>query len=132
MRHNQTVAEMAREVLSRQAAARAEQTGEPFAEVLEAVLETVAGRQLRELESGAHRHRTAQEWQDGLARERLEVRLKYFVGTDTSQASGASSPPADSRCSWMEDFLLERLEGKEGREEYYARLEQEWLGSRKG
>ena len=83
MRHNQTVAEMARDVLSRQATNRAEQTGESFAEVLEAVLETEAGRQLRELEGGPHRNRTAQEWQDGLARERLEVRLRYFVGTDT-------------------------------------------------
>jgi hypothetical protein len=132
MRHNQTVAEMARDVLSRQAAAGAEQTGESFAEVLEAVLETEAGRQLRELEGGPHRHRTAKEWQDGLARERLEVRLRYFVGTDTSEASGASAPSADSRYSWMEDFLLERLEGKEAREEYYARLEQECLRGRKG
>ena len=132
MRHNQTVAEMARDVLSRQAAARAEQTGESFAEVLEAVLETEAGRQLRELEGGRHRHRTAREWQDRLARERLEVRLRYFVETDTSEASGASAPPADSRYSWMEDFLLERLEGKEAREEYYARLEQEWLRGREG
>ena len=132
MRHNQTVAEMARDVLSRQAAARAEQTGESFAEVLEAVLETAAGRQLRDLEGGPHRNRTAQEWQDGLARERLEVRLRYFVGTDTSEASGASAPPADSRYLWMEDFLLERLEGKEAREEYYARLEQECLRGREG
>jgi hypothetical protein len=53
-----------------QAVACAEQTGESFAEVLEAVLETEAGRQLRELEGGPHRHETAQEWQDGLARER--------------------------------------------------------------
>ena len=36
----------------------------------------------------------------------------------------ASGPSADSRYSWVEDYLV-RLEGKEAREEYYAALE--WL-----
>ena len=49
MRAEQTVNEMAQEVLSRQARAQAQRTGEPLVEALEAVLETPAGRQLEEL-----------------------------------------------------------------------------------
>jgi hypothetical protein len=43
MRPKQTVAEMAEEVLSRQAQVHAQQTAQPLAEALEAVLETPAG-----------------------------------------------------------------------------------------
>jgi hypothetical protein len=49
MRAEQTVSEMAQEVLRRQARALAQRTGEPLLEALEAVLETPAGRQLEEL-----------------------------------------------------------------------------------
>ena len=49
MRPEQTVSEMAGEVLSRQAWALAQRTGESFVEALETVLETPAGRQLEEL-----------------------------------------------------------------------------------
>jgi hypothetical protein len=49
MRAEQTVNEMAQEVLSRQARALAQRTGGPFVEALEAVVETPAGRQLEEL-----------------------------------------------------------------------------------
>ncbi len=47
-----TVSDMANEVLVRQAKARAKQTGETFEEALEAVLETEAGSQLRDLREG--------------------------------------------------------------------------------
>jgi len=57
MRAEQTVNEMAQEVLLRQARAQAQRTGEPFVEALEAVLETPAGRQLEELRCGAHQAR---------------------------------------------------------------------------
>ena len=46
MPQNQTVAEMAVDVLARQAGTRAPQTGETFEEALKAILETEAGRQL--------------------------------------------------------------------------------------
>jgi hypothetical protein len=44
MRAEQTVNEMAQEVLWRQAKDHAKRTGEPLAEALEAVLQTPAGR----------------------------------------------------------------------------------------
>ena len=49
MHENQRVADMAVEVLARQASARAERTGEPFEVALKAVRETEAGRQLEDL-----------------------------------------------------------------------------------
>ena len=47
MQKDQRVADMAIEVLERQAGARAQRTGEAFNEALKAILETEAGRQLR-------------------------------------------------------------------------------------
>ena len=86
VRKKQKVADMVDEVLSRQARARAERTGEPFDEALKAVLETEAGQQLGELREGPHGHEKADQWQEELARERAEER---------ADAPGWSSP-ADS------------------------------------
>jgi hypothetical protein len=72
MRKKQRVAEMADEVLARQARTRADRTGEPLEDALEAVVNTEAGRQLKELRDGPHHDERAQEWQEGLARERTE------------------------------------------------------------
>ena len=74
MRKKQRVADMAEEVLERQAADRVEQTGQPFEEAFDAVLETEAGRQLRELRDGPHSDERAQEWQENIRRERVEER----------------------------------------------------------
>jgi hypothetical protein len=74
MRNNQRVADMADEVLARQARNRARRTGEPFEQALEAVLETEAGHQLQELRDGPHGAERAQAWQDGLAEERQRRR----------------------------------------------------------
>jgi uncharacterized damage-inducible protein DinB len=74
MRKKQKVAEMADEVLARQARDRARRTGEPFEQALEAVMGTEAGRQLKELRNGPHHDERAQEWHDSLARERTEER----------------------------------------------------------
>src|SRR5215218_7682154 len=57
MRPEQTMAEMAEEVLSRQARAQAQRTGQSRAEAREAVIQTPAGRQLEGLRSGVHRHK---------------------------------------------------------------------------
>ncbi len=86
MQKNQRVAEMAIDILARQAGARAKRTGEPFEEALKAVLETEAGQQLGELREGPHGHEKADQWQEELARERAEER---------ADAPGWSSP-ADS------------------------------------
>jgi hypothetical protein len=67
MDKEQTVSDMANEVLTRQAEARTERTGEPLEEALEAVLKTEAGRALRDLRHGAHRAERADEWQEGIA-----------------------------------------------------------------
>ncbi len=86
VRKKQKVAEMADEVLARQARTRAERTGESFEEALKVVLETEAGRQLGELREGPHGHEKADQWQEVLTRERAEER---------ADAPGWSSP-ADS------------------------------------
>jgi hypothetical protein len=47
---------------------------ETLEEAMEAVLETEAGSQLRDLREGPHRDEKADEWQEGVARERAEER----------------------------------------------------------
>ncbi len=101
MHKEQSVSEMVEEVLTRQAKALVERTGQPFKAALEAVSKTDAGRQLRELGSGEHRNKRAREWQKALARERAQER--GYV--------------------WLEGYM-EWLEGKEARAEYYTLLEE--------
>ena len=76
MHEKQRVAEMATEVLARQAGGRAERTGEPFEEALEAVLETRPGRQLEELRDGPHRDEEAKRWQEDLPQKRAKERKR--------------------------------------------------------
>ncbi len=74
MQHNQSVSEMATEVLARQAGARARRTGESLEEALRAVLQTEAGRRLGQLRDGPHRDERAKQWQPSLPQERAEER----------------------------------------------------------
>jgi hypothetical protein len=74
MQMNQSVSEMATEVLARQAGARAKHTGESLEAALRAVLQTEAGRRLVKLRNGPHRDEKADEWQPNLPRERAEER----------------------------------------------------------
>jgi len=74
MDKEQTVSDMANEVLTRQAELRVEQTGEPLEEALEAVLKTEAGSQLRDLRNRRHSGERADEWQEDIARERAQER----------------------------------------------------------
>ena len=74
MLQNQSVSEMATEVLARQAGARAKHTGESLEEALRAVLQTEAGRRLGQLRDGDHRDERADQWQPNLPRERAEER----------------------------------------------------------
>jgi hypothetical protein len=71
---NQSVSEMATEVLARQAGARAKRTGESLEEALRAVLQTEAGQRLGQLRDGVHRDERAAQWQPSLSRERAEER----------------------------------------------------------
>ena len=59
MKKKQKVADMADEVLARQARVRAERTGESLEVALKAVRKTEAGRQLEELSEGPHRDERA-------------------------------------------------------------------------
>ena len=78
MRDDQTVAEMANEVLIRQAKARANRSGEPIEEAMKAVLNTEAGQQLRELRDGPHGDEGVEEWQVSMARERAQERVEQL------------------------------------------------------
>jgi hypothetical protein len=79
MRPEQTVNEMAQEILSRQARALAQQTGEPLGEALEAVVETLAGHQLEELRDGPHQHEEVRYWQANLLFERVSEQTGHPV-----------------------------------------------------
>ena len=78
VRDDQTVAEMTNEVLMRQAKARADRSGQPIEEAMEAVLNTEAGQQLRELRDGPHGDEGVEEWQVSIARERAQERVEQL------------------------------------------------------
>jgi hypothetical protein len=79
MREDQSVAEMANEVLMRQAKVRADRTGEPIEEAMEVVLDTEAGKQLRQLRDGPHSEEGVEETQLDAARERAKERVEDLV-----------------------------------------------------
>jgi len=80
MRDDQTVAEMANEVLLRQAKARADRDGGPIEAAMRAVVGTEAGRQLVALRDGPHADEGVEEWQVGVARERAREREEALGG----------------------------------------------------
>ena len=129
MRPDQNVAEMAEEVLARQAKAMVTQTGQPFKSALEAVASTQAGQQLRDLATGEHRLQKAQDWQGSLFAERVEARRLMDHGGIASENT-LSRFMAERHYSWVENYM-EWLEGKEDRTEYHALLEEE-LASLRG
>ena len=74
------MAEMANEVLLRQAKARADRNGEPIEAAMGAVVGTEAGKQLRELRDGPHADEGVEEWQVGIAQERVQERAEVLGG----------------------------------------------------
>jgi hypothetical protein len=74
LQQNQSITEVATEVLARQAGARAKRTGESLEEALRAILQTEAGRRLGRLREGPHRDERAEQWQPSLLQERAEER----------------------------------------------------------
>jgi hypothetical protein len=82
MQRDQTVSEMAQEVLLRQAMAVAHSSGHSLEEAKEAVSDTEAGRQLRDLANGEHRHEKAQTWQAGVFWGRVEERFMHRIGSE--------------------------------------------------
>ena len=118
MRQDQTVSEMAKEVLARQAEALARRSGRSIGEASQAVSDTEAGRQLRDLANGEHRHEKARAWQAGVFWERAEERLMHLYSSEA-----LSRLAVEGHYWWLEGYL-ERLEGKEQRAPYYAHLEE--------
>ena len=109
MQKDQTVSEMAEEVLNRQAKALAHGGGHSLEDARQAVIDTQAGRQLRDLATGEHRHEKAYYWRASVFWERAEERFMHHIGSEA-----LSRFAAERHYSWVESYM-ERLEGKEER-----------------
>ena len=82
MQRDQSVSEMAEEVLMRQAKALAQRSGHSLEDARQAVSETEAGRKLRDLAQGEHRHEKARAWQAGVFWDRTEERMMHQSGSE--------------------------------------------------
>src|SRR5215212_5771688 len=116
---------MAEEVLMRQAKALARRSGHSLEETRQAVSDTEAGRQLKGLANGKHRHERAKDWQARVVLRRAEERSMHHVGSEA-----LSRFAAERHYSWLESYMG-WLEGKEERVHYHALLEEE-LASLRG
>jgi hypothetical protein len=116
---------MVQGVLMRQANALAQRSGQSLEDARQAVSDTEAGRQLRDLANGEYRHEKAKEWQASVFWDRAEERLMHHIGSET-----LSRFVAERHYSWLESYM-EWLEGKEERAQYHALLEEE-LASLRG
>jgi hypothetical protein len=108
MQKNQRVADMAVDILARQAGVRAGRTGEPIDEALKTVLETEAGRQLGELRDGTHGYESAQEWQEDLPRKRAEERNRALHDERSRAREEERSRARDA--AWKSFMQAERRE----------------------
>jgi hypothetical protein len=79
MRAEQTVNEMAEEVLSRQARAQVQRTGQSHASARAAVIQTPAGSQLEELRCGVHQDEEVRYWQANLLFKRVSEEASHPV-----------------------------------------------------
>jgi hypothetical protein len=109
MQENHSVSEMATEVLARQAASRAKRTGEALEVALKVVLQTEAGRRLKQLREGPNRDQRAEQWQPSLARERAEERRRARLREERRRLR--EEERARARKAAWESFM-----GKERRE----------------
>jgi hypothetical protein len=116
---------MAEEVLIRQAKALARRSRQSIEDARQAVSDTEAGRQLRDLANGEHRHEMAHDWQASVFWGRAEERLMHLYCSEA-----LSRFAAERHYSWLESYM-EWLEGKEERVQYHALLEEE-LASLRG
>ena len=107
MQQHQSVSQMAEEALERQAKALAHRSGQSLEDARQAVSDTEAGRQLRDLAQGEHRHEKAQVWQARVFWDRTEQRLMHHIGPET-----LSRFVAERHYSWVESYM-EWLEGKQ-------------------
>jgi hypothetical protein len=80
---DQTVSQMAQEALMRQAKALAQRSEHSLEDARQAMVNTQAGRQLRELAQGEHRHEKAKQWQATIFWKRAEERFMHQIGSET-------------------------------------------------
>jgi hypothetical protein len=120
MQEKQRVADMAAEILARQAEARAEWSGEPLEEALKAVLETEAGQQLTGLRDGPHRDEEAKRWQDELAPKRAKKR-RQARQEERSLAQRLAQP--DAACEQFMQAPLRKEGQLAGRRQTTGRYE---------
>ena len=125
MQQDQTVSEMAEEALECQAKSLAHRGGKSLEDARQAVSDTEAGRQLRDLAHGEHRHERAQDWQGRVFWDRAEERLMHLFASEA-----LSRFVSERHYSWLEGYM-EWLESKEERAHYHALLEEE-LASLRG
>jgi len=116
---------MAEEVLMRQAKALARRSRQSLEDAHQAVSDTEAGRKLKGLANGEHRHEMAKDWQASVFWGRAEERLMHQIGSEA-----LSRFAAERHYSWLESYMG-WLEGKEERVQYHALLEEE-LASLRG
>jgi hypothetical protein len=109
MQQDQSVQEMAEEVIMSQAKALAQWSGHSLEDARQAVSDTEAGRQLRDLARGEHRHERAQDWQVSVFWDRAEERLMHLFASEA-----LARFVAERYYSWPESYM-EWLEGKEER-----------------
>src|SRR5215211_4072182 len=120
MQKNQSVSEMATEVLARQAGVRARRTGESLEEALRAVLQTEAGRRLGRLRDGDHSDERADEWQPSLQRERAEERRQAQL--EERRRLKAEERSRARKAAWESFMRKERRELELRREGQLAKL----------
>jgi hypothetical protein len=125
VQQDQSVSELAEEVIMSQAKALAQRSGQSLEDARQAVSDTEAGRQLRDLANGEHRHERAQDWQVSVFWDRAEERLMHLFASEA-----LSRFVAERHYSRLESYM-EWLEGKEERAHYHALLEEE-LASLRG
>ena len=109
VQRNQTVSEMAQEVLMRQVKALTHGSGHSLEDARRAVSDTEAGRQLRDLATGEHRHERAKQWQASVLWERAEERFMHEIGSEALSRFVAERP-----YTWPESHM-EQPEDKEER-----------------
>jgi len=83
VRRDQTVSQMAEEVLMRQAKALSHRSGQSLEDAMHAVSDTEAGRQLRDLANGEYRYEKARAWQAGVFWDRAEERTMRLYCSET-------------------------------------------------
>ena len=125
MQTDQSVSEMAQEVLMRQAKNLAHRSGQSLEDARQTVADTEAGLQLRDLANGEHSHEKAKNWQVGVFWDRAQERWMHL-----SSSEALSRFAAARHYSWLEGYMG-WLEGKEERVQYHALLEEE-LASLRG